>query len=153
MSRALFLATLFLATLFLLLGVAVYADQKDDRTTSVKVQEDASNPADAQEALIAQGLQVYKRFYCGVCHAFSVADSKGQFGPPHDGMGVTALARIQEANYRGKATTAAAYLLESIVDPEAYIVPGYAATPHRMPAYAQLTEQELKALVHLLLQQ
>jgi nitric oxide reductase subunit C len=137
--------------LLLVMSLLVYAiSQQHNEETSIA---EVSRPLSASEELLQKGVEIYKQYYCGVCHAFSAADTKGQFGPPHDDLDVIAAARIQEPNYRGKATTAAEYVRESIVDPEAYIVPGYAATPHRMPAYTQLSEQELEALIHLLLQQ
>ncbi len=61
--------------------------------------------------------------------------------------------RIQEPQYTGKATTAAEYIHESIVDPKVFIVPGYEHTQHQMPIYNYLNESDVEALVHMLLQQ
>ena len=109
-------------------------------------------PQDAGE-LVAAGLEVYRAQYCGMCHELGAAGSRGIFGPAHDGMGITAAARIQEPGYSGGATTPAEYLLESIVNPKAYVVPSYEITSHPMPAYDFLSEQEIMALVQMLLAQ
>lgn len=101
--------------------------------------------------MVARGIEVYGAQYCSACHQLSVADAHGIFGPPQDAMGVIAGARIQDPGYRGSATTAEAYIRESIVAPEAYRVPGYEVTHHRMPAYTSLSEEDLDALVQLLL--
>ncbi len=105
------------------------------------------------DALAAYGLELYRQHYCGVCHHLTVADTHGVFGPTHDGMAAIAQERVSSDAYAGSAATADEYVRESIVDPEAFLVPGYTITPHRMPAYAHLTDAELEALVHFLMQQ
>ncbi|MCC6458215.1 MAG: hypothetical protein IT328_24900 [Caldilineaceae bacterium] len=107
-------------------------------------------PVVADPALLAEGLAVYRAQYCGVCHTLDSAETRGTFGPVHNGMGATANERIQDESYHGAATTATAYIRESIVDPQLYIVPGYAATSHRMPVYAHLDLSSLDALVAFL---
>lgn len=106
--------------------------------------------AAADPALVAAGRDVYLKQYCGVCHALTAAGTTGTFGPAHDGLGSTAAQRILDEAYHGAATTAAEYIRESIVDPTAYTVPGYATTSHRMPAYSHLTGETLDALVAFL---
>lgn len=100
-----------------------------------------------------QGLQVYKASYCGLCHQNTAAGTKGIFGPPHDGIAVIAEARILDPYYRGKAKTAEDYIRESILEPEIYQVPGFELSPHRMPNYKHLAENELDALIFFLLHQ
>jgi mono/diheme cytochrome c family protein len=102
---------------------------------------------------IAQGIEVYKATYCGICHTLDAVQSRGIFGPTHNGMAATAAARIASEGYSGAATTAAEYLRESILNPGVYLVDGYAATRHPMPAYTHLPAAEVDALVYLLLQQ
>lgn len=102
-------------------------------------------------AQFERGLEVYLASYCGVCHQLALAGSGGPFGPPHDAMGVVAAARVADPNYRGAAGDAAGYIRESIVAPDAYLVPGYGAGRHRMPSYAGLDEADLDALVAMLL--
>lgn len=105
------------------------------------------------EEMADQGLQIYKQLYCGLCHQLDAAGTAGTFGPPHNGMGTIAARRIQEADYTGKATTAAEYLHESIVDPKVFRVPGFENTQHQMPVYNFLSESDVEALVQMLLQQ
>lgn len=102
---------------------------------------------------VKTGLQLYRQYYCGVCHQLTAAGTKGTFGPSHDGIGHLAVQRLQAATYRGTATTAAAYLYESLVDPQVYIVPGYELTPHRMPSFSFLPPDELTTLVQWLSEQ
>jgi mono/diheme cytochrome c family protein len=102
---------------------------------------------------VERGLAVYKELYCGLCHQLDAAGTAGTFGPAHNGMAIIAAQRLQESQYTGKATTAAAYIQESIVDPKAFVVPGYEHTPHQMPVYNFLSEADVTALVQMLLQQ
>lgn len=102
-------------------------------------------------ALVRRGQEVYGTQYCGTCHALSSAGTAGRFGPSHDGMGPTADERIRDPAYEGAARTAAEYLRESIVDPGAYRVPGFGGTRYVMPSYRHLPEEDLEALVQLLL--
>jgi len=53
---------------------------------------------------------------CGSCHTFKPASSNGTIGPDLDNLPA-------DAQKAGKPL--AAYVKESIVDPDAYIVPGY----------------------------
>lgn len=124
-----------------------------------------STPAPTTEALAVSaanvdsdeqaqhGLGVYKQLYCGLCHKLDAAGTAGTFGPPHNGIGTIAAQRILDPLYKGKATTAAEYIHESIVDPKAFIVPDYAQTQHQMPIYNFLSEADVDALVQMLLQQ
>jgi hypothetical protein len=104
-------------------------------------------------ALTAEGLQIYRDQYCGICHQSTAAGTGGTFGPTHDGLGALAAQRIQDPCYQGAATTPAEYLYESLIEPQRYFVPGYELTPHRMPSYTFLTAQQLDALVQFLHEQ
>jgi mono/diheme cytochrome c family protein len=108
----------------------------------------ASTPAQVE-----RGFEIYKQQYCGLCHQLDAAGTAGQFGPSHNGIGTRAEQRIHEARYKGTATTAVAYLHESIVNPKVYVVAGYENTQHQMPAYVHLSETDVDALVQMLLQQ
>jgi cytochrome c551/c552 len=102
------------------------------------------------EALIEAGVAVYQAQGCIGCHQLDVANANGQTGPTHNNLGVTAEQRLEDANYTGEATTAEEYIRESIVNPGAYIVDGY---QNIMPPYASLPEDQLDALVQMLLAQ
>jgi len=102
---------------------------------------------------LAPGITIYLTSYCGVCHELPAAETRGTFGPTHANMGATAAARILDPTYGGQATTPAEYLTESILEPGAYLVPGYATSAHPMPSFAHLPEADIAALIELLLAQ
>jgi hypothetical protein len=68
-------------------------------------------------------------------------------------MGSTAVQRIQHPDYDGGATSAEDYLRESILQPKAFVVPGYENSNHSMPAYTALSEEQVMALVQMLLEE
>jgi len=107
----------------------------------------------AAEDLAAIGLQVYKDQFCGICHQLGAAGTGGSFGPTHDGLGSKAASRVTDQGYSGVATNAEEYIRESIVNPKAFIVPGYSITSHPMPSYDFLSEDQIRALVQMLLAQ
>lgn len=103
-------------------------------------------------ARFEQTLELYLNNYCGYCHSFSPADSRGMFGPNHDPAAGAAARYIGDPGYAGGATTALGYLSESIANPPVYLTPGYAATTHQMPAYeGLLTDAEITELAAFLL--
>lgn len=108
-------------------------------------------PVTAVEDLATIGLQLYKEQYCGVCHQLGTANTAGLFGPVHDGMGATAQQRILDPSYTGGATSPEGYVLESIVHPQVFVVPGYENSNHQMPAYTALSDEQVMALVQMLL--
>jgi hypothetical protein len=103
--------------------------------------------------LIQHGIAIYHEQRCGVCHTLEIANTAGFFGPPHDRAALTARQRIMTTTYSGQADDAETYLRESLLEPQAYIVPGFGLTQHRMPTYDFLPQSDLDALVYLLLNQ
>lgn len=99
------------------------------------------------------GIAIYRANYCGVCHELPAAGTRGTFGPTHANMGATAAARLQDPAYGGQATTPAEYITESILQPSAFIVPGYATSAHPMPSFGHLEQADIAALVDMLLAQ
>jgi cytochrome c2 len=73
----------------------------------------------------ANGEKLFASQGCSACH--SLKEGEKIIGPALFHGGQTAVNRIKGADYRGKAKTAEEYLRESIVEPNAYIVPGFAA--------------------------
>ena len=62
---------------------------------------------------------------CPVCHTIpGIPGAQGRQGPTLV-LGSTARQRLADANYQGQATTEREYILESVLSPGAYIVPGY----------------------------
>ena len=124
------------------------ASNGDDGATAARP---VANDGAATDPALAEGLRLYREQYCGTCHAFAAAGTAGIFGPPHDDMRTIAEQRIRDAKYKGKATTAEEYLRESVLQPGAYRVPGYERTRFLMPAYTNLSETQVDALIRLLL--
>ena len=120
-------------------------------TETAAPQAAAESAGDA--ALIERGMQVYRQQYCGICHVLDLLETRGTFGPPHNGLGAIAAERVRDAAYTGSATMAAEYIRESIVAPDVFFVEGYAASAHRMPPYSHLDPADVDALVALLLSQ
>jgi len=110
----------------------------------------AGEMSEAEARMEARGIEVYQEQHCGICHTLKRAGTAGRFGPPHDSVGARAAARIHDPSYRGKATTAADYIRESIRDPTAYRVPGYEHTHFNMPAFTNISDEDLDALVFML---
>jgi len=69
------------------------------------------------------GQALFSSLGCAACH--SLKPEEKIVGPSLSGIGKTALTRIKAPDYRGKATVAETYIKESILDPSAYIVPGF----------------------------
>ena len=87
------------------------------------------------------GLAVFQAQGCGSCHTFQPAGSTGKVGPDLDDLAAAA----KKAN-RG---TVQAFVQESIVDPGAYLAPGY---PDAMPHIFKdnIPPDQLKQLVQYL---
>jgi cytochrome c2 len=87
----------------------------------------------------------YGKGTCALCHEIG---KKGERCPDLAGVGERAETRIKEAGYKGKATNGAEYLVESVMDPTAYVVEGY--QPSMPPVGRQLNDLELVAVVSFL---
>jgi hypothetical protein len=77
--------------------------------------------------------EIFTRAGCPVCHIIpGIPGANGQVGPKLV-LGTTGTQRISNSAYRGQAQTIHDYVVESVLDPERFIVPGY---PGRtMPAW------------------
>jgi len=114
----------------------------------VRSASDLSSLPEAERAeLAARGLVVYREQYCGVCHQLESAGTRGIFGPTHGEMVEMAAARLEDPAYSGDATDVYTYLYESIIEPDKYYVEGYALSPHKMPSYRHIPEEDLEALI------
>jgi hypothetical protein len=113
-----------------------------------------SSPKHCPEAAVdlAYASELYRELGCSGCHQLNIVNPESRPGPTHNAMGVTAERRIADPSYTGSAATAAEYIRESIVNPRAYLVPGYDRSRFVMPTFTTLGERELQALVQLLLQ-
>jgi len=88
----------------------------------------------------AAGKQLFSAQGCGACHTYQPAASTGKVGPDLDHLSADA----QKAN-RGPLPD---YVHESIVDPNAYVVPGFQQGV--MPSFASLSPQQVADLVAFL---
>jgi cytochrome c2 len=87
----------------------------------------------------------YGKGTCALCHEIG---KKGERCPDLGGAGEQAEARVKEERYKGKATSGAEYLVESLMDPIAYVVEGY--QPSMPPLGRQLSDLELVATIAFL---
>ncbi len=118
--------------------------------TDLEVASSTPTPIPDDADLVTIGIQIYQEQGCIGCHQLDAANANGQTGPTHNGMGAITEERMSDGTYTGEATTAEEYMHESIVNPGAFLVEGY---QNIMPAYSQLSEDQLNALVQMLLQQ
>ena len=88
---------------------------------------------------IARGRQVYRTLGCASCHEGSLFNLFRSIGPPLNEAGLVGRKRVPGMN-------AEDYLLQSITDPGAFVVPGY---PDSMPRglARDLSPEDLAALV------
>jgi nitric oxide reductase subunit C len=70
------------------------------------------------------GAKLFAQLPCSACHDVTHPYPGGQVAPNLGNIATEAARIVKSPAYRGQATDAAAYLRESIVDPNAYIVPG-----------------------------
>jgi cytochrome c oxidase subunit II len=100
--------------------------------------------AAAKRGITGGGAQAGKTVFvnngCGGCHAFTPAGTKASVGPDLDNL-------AKDAKRAGKPVEA--YTRDSIVNPDAYVVPGY--RPNVMPkTFSQLPKSQIDALVQYL---
>jgi cytochrome c oxidase subunit 2 len=83
---------------------------------------------------------------CGACHTLTDAGAEGQVGPDLDGVG-------QRAGERLPGLDAQAYIRQSILDPNAYVVEGFPEGVMPQNFGEKLSNDEINALVQFLLKQ
>lgn len=78
-------------------------------------------------------IELFTRSGCPVCHIIpGIPGANGQVGPPLL-LGVTGQQRLKDARYHGVATTVHDYIVESVLEPQRFVVAGY--PEHTMPAW------------------
>ena len=99
----------------------------------------ACAPEPAASDPVARGRQVYQTTGCTTCHEPGFANLFRPVGPPLDHIGTVAAGRRP-------GVTPDEYIRQSIVDPGAFVVPGY---PDSMPRGLgdRLSGEDLAALV------
>ncbi len=101
----------------------------------------AANPADP----LTRGRQVFNASGCNACHALQDAGAAGAIGPKLDG--IASVAGTREA---GRSVEE--YIHESIVKPNAYVVPNFPANVMPQDYGQRLAQPDLDALVNYLAQ-
>jgi cytochrome c553 len=99
----------------------------------------ACTPESVATDPIARGRQVYRTLGCASCHEASLSNLFRPVGPPLNEAGRVAGGRVP-------GLSAEDYLLQTITEPGAYVVPGY---PDSMPRglAKDLSPEDLAALV------
>lgn len=76
---------------------------------------------------------IFIRAGCPVCHRIpGIAGADGRVGPPLL-LGTSGPERLSDPSYQGKAKTVHEYVIESVLEPAQFIVPGY--PPNTMPTW------------------
>ncbi|HBH79808.1 MAG TPA: hypothetical protein DDY39_08275 [Nitrospira sp.] len=76
---------------------------------------------------------LFTRAGCAVCHVIpGIPGANGHVGPPLI-LGTTGTQRLTDPAYRGEARTVHEYIVESVLDPQRFVVPGY--PEHTMPTW------------------
>lgn len=100
-------------------------------STSTQPAKPAGDPVAGKSLFTAQG--------CGACHTFAPAGSTGTIGPN--------LANLAPSVTASGAASLGAYTLDSIVDPNLYVVPGYPKGVMPQNFGTTLTDKQLADLV------
>ena len=68
---------------------------------------------------------IFTRAGCPVCHRIpGIAGADGRVGPPL-WLGTTGPQRLRDPAYAGRAKTVHEYIIESVLEPSVFVVPGY----------------------------
>ena len=71
--------------------------------------------------------EIFTKAGCAVCHTVpGIPGADGRVGPPLQ-LGATGLLRLADPSYRGHAETVHQYVIESVLEPGLFVVPGYPA--------------------------
>ncbi|HKO31064.1 MAG TPA: hypothetical protein VJU54_07985 [Nitrospiraceae bacterium] len=97
--------------------------------------------------------EIFTRAGCSVCHIVpGISGADGRVGPPLV-LGTTGPARLADPTYRGRAKTVHEYVIESVIEPAVFVVPGYPVST--MPTWygAKLSALALERIALYLEQQ
>ena len=83
-----------------------------------------SSPTFAAVGNAGEGGRLFARLPCASCHDLTKPWPGGAICPNLGNIATEAARIVRSREYRGKARDAAGYIRESILDPNAYIVPG-----------------------------
>lgn len=115
-----------------------------------------AEPGAAAQPGAAEAAAAFATGGCGACHVIpGIPNAAGSIGPDLSQMQLLAQATLQEASYTGSAQTVREYILEAILEPDAYLAAGCGGgpcPPGLMPASLGelLRDNELQAIVDYL---
>jgi mono/diheme cytochrome c family protein len=96
--------------------------------------------------------QIFAKGQCVACHTIpGIAGATGTIGPKLV-EGTNAPLRIKDKDYKGKAKSVPDYIMESIVEPSAYVVKGFPDNTMPKVFGQKLSAGALKKLVDYLSQ-
>jgi nitric oxide reductase subunit C len=95
----------------------------------------ARRPAAAAGGDAGRGAKLFETLPCASCHDVAHPWPGGAVCPNLGNIATEAARIVRRPDYHGRATDAAGYIRESILDPNAYIVPG--------PSYRQADGQSV----------
>jgi len=77
--------------------------------------------------------EIFTKAGCAVCHTVpGISGADGRVGPPLL-LGATGPVRLADPAYRGHAKTVREYVIESVLEPGLFVVPGYPSST--MPSW------------------
>ena len=90
----------------------------------LSLQPGSAQPAPAARGDAARGARLFATQPCASCHDVTRPWPGGDICPNLGNIATEAARIVRSREYHGRARTAAEYIRESILDPNAYIVPG-----------------------------
>jgi mono/diheme cytochrome c family protein len=88
---------------------------------------------------------------CTVCHSLTPVGPAWAASGDQPALGERAALRVEQADYAGEAGTPEQYLIESVADPNAYLVPGFTANVMPINFADRITLQQMADLMaHML---
>ncbi len=149
---------LFVAAASALLLAAGCGGSEPEPTKAPEPAAAAVEPTKVPANIVEKGKAVYNQYGCQACHAIR-GFAEGQVGPELTNLYASAQKTIASPEYKssaGKATTVEQYIRESILNPNAYVVPQCPTGPCPQGVMIQNFEQqissaELEALIGYLM--
>jgi hypothetical protein len=94
--------------------------------------------------------EIFTRAGCAVCHTVpGIQGADGRVGPPLI-LGITGPTRLTDPAYRGHAKTVHDYVIESVIEPGVFVVPGYPAGTMPIQYGAKLSALALEKIASYL---
>lgn len=98
-------------------------------------------------------IEIFTKAGCLVCHTVpGIPGADGRVGPPLL-LGATGPARLADPAYRGHAKTVREYVIESVIEPGVFVVPGYPSGTMPIWYGAKLSALALEKIASYLEQQ